>query len=684
MNDFGALILVLAAQVTLPLVGGLLLSRKRNPAAACVPLVLASLAVLVLTPLAFVPRPEFRTSEAERPVATQSTAEEPVVGASTSAAPTGIDLMKLLRSAKPMRAAATESNFDVWKVIGFVALGIASLGLARLVIGMCSVLLATGRSRSVVDNGLMTTVDELRLDLGCRRSITVRECTRIGSAATVGWLQPVILLAPTWRLWTAEERRAVLAHEIAHVARGDFLTRLFARFAAALHGYHPLAHWLANRLELRQEMAADAMAARSCGGRSEYLKSIASLALKADAGCVGPVPTFLTRPRTLLRRIAMLQVMDDSASRPRRWPALVAIGLLAAGALGLHGQSPKLQAGPIIPARLIEKERAPLDASFIVPSESADDVGIFAVRVGELRRTPGIEKMSEMYAESLPLLLGEKKVHFKLVDVEQIAGRLTLTHDADKPAPNRNLAMSLTSIRMAKDFDWIKQLKDWGSDWKEHSHKDVKYYSMKTTIPLLGQKDFTVWCYLPDARTAVLESEENIKKLIEFKGKPPKDAWRDDWKSVEGGSFALVFPDVKGKLAKKLPTEKIESDLAATLLKPIAVMCKKTSRAAIGVDLSEGLSIKLRLMCANGTDAADVDDGCQSLAKLAKAALAEDLDEKTDEATRSGVKLSSELVDSMLLVRGVESIDHVVEVRMKSKTGIGGLLKALDADVKGK
>ena len=59
MNEIGPVLLVLAAQVTLPIMGGLLLSRRRDPAAACGPLTLAAVAALLLTPLAFVPRPEW-------------------------------------------------------------------------------------------------------------------------------------------------------------------------------------------------------------------------------------------------------------------------------------------------------------------------------------------------------------------------------------------------------------------------------------------------------------------------------------------------------------------------------------------------------------------------------------------------------------------------------------------------
>jgi hypothetical protein len=469
---------------------------------------------------------------------------------------------------------------------------------------------------------------------------------------------------------------------LVHVARGDFATRLLARLAVALHGYHPLVRWLAARLELRQEMAADARAAAACDGRAAYLKCLAGLALRADARRLALAPTFLSRPRTLFRRIAMLRVTDDTTSRHRRWPA-AAVALLAAVALGLHGTRPEALAGPVVPVKFAEKnERPRLDASFVVPTDSPDEVGVFAVRIGELARTPGADKLVEAYGNMIPAVLGDAaKVYFKLGDVEQIAGRVTVKHDPKQPRPNRSMMMSLGMVRMEKDFDWAKQLKAWTTDWAEHSHGGANYYSAKLTAPVLGFKGTPVWFYLPDGRTLVLESEANIKTLIDARGKPAAPAWAADWKAVEGGTLAVVLPDVKGRLAKMLPGEKLESDLAESMVKPVTAICTKARRVAFGVEFGEGCTVSVRLACATEADAADVDAGCQALAKLAKAALDEDRPPEDDAASKAGHRLSVQFVN------GIEfgtTVDHVVEVRMKSKAGVADLLKTFTATGEGK
>jgi hypothetical protein len=351
--------------------------------------------------------------------------------------------------------------------------------------------------------------------------------------------------------------------------------------------------------------------------------------------------------------------------------------------LGLYGTRPEALAGPVVPVKFAEKkERLPLDASLVVSTDGPDEVGVFAVRVGELARAPRGEKLAEVYANVIPALVGESgKVFFKLDDVEQIAGRVTVKHDPTRPRPNSSVMLSLGMVRMAKDFDWVKQLKAWTTDWAEHAHGGATYSSAMLTAPFLGFKATPFWFYLPDGRTMVLESEANIKTLIDARGTPAAPAWAHDWKAVEGGTLAVVLPDVKGKLAKMLPGEKLESDLAESMVKPVAAIRAKARRAAIGVEFGEGCSVTVRLACATGADATDVEAGCQALARLAKAALDDDDRDPEDAVDKAGHRLSVELVNG---IEFGKSVDHVVEVRMRARTGVADLLKAFHATAGGK
>jgi hypothetical protein len=308
----------------------------------------------------------------------------------------------------------------------------------------------------------------------------------------------------------------------------------------------------------------------------------------------------------------------------------------------------------------------------VIPTANADEVGVFAIRLGDLLRTPGLEKAAGSYRDLMAVAFGGKKPMFELTDVEQVSGRVTISHKPKQPKPNRSLMLSLSMIRMSNDFDWARQLQAWTTDWKEHAHGGAKMYSAKLTISVLGFVDQTAWFYMPDGRTVVIESEENIKKLIDSRGKPAAPAWADDWKTVQNGTFAMAIPDVKGKLANKVPTDEADDEVSKQVLKAVAVVAGKASRATVGVEVGTGCSITVRLACASATDAADVDVGCQALAKLAEAAVAGP--EPTDPLEKAGHKFSA------MLARGVEfgrAVDHVVEIRMKAEGGLSDLLKAV-------
>src|SRR5262249_5089669 len=118
--------------------------------------------------------------------------------------------------------------------------------------------------------------------------VALRESPDVGSPLTLGLFRPVILLPAGGRGWSAEQLRLVLAHEMAHVRRCDFLAGLAAELAVCLCWFHPLVRWLAGRLRLEQEYAADARAASTADDAMTYVRCLARLALERGAGRGSP------------------------------------------------------------------------------------------------------------------------------------------------------------------------------------------------------------------------------------------------------------------------------------------------------------------------------------------------------------------------------------------------------------
>ena len=165
-----------------------------------------------------------------------------------------------------------------------------------------------------------------------------------------------MLLPAGWRTWTDEARLAVLAHETAHVAHGDFLMWLAAQAGVIVNFYNPLVHWLAARLRLEQELAADACGSALAGGPKIYAAVLARLALAQDS--TRPFwagrPFFPTRG-TLMRRIEMLQKLPFATARSPShiWRGVLLASLIAAALAitGLRGPTRVAQADDAVPEK---------------------------------------------------------------------------------------------------------------------------------------------------------------------------------------------------------------------------------------------------------------------------------------------------------------------------------------------
>jgi len=129
--------------------------------------------------------------------------------------------------------------------------------IGRCIAGHLAVARLVSRARPVTSFEWRESIDDA-IDTVCvSRNVSVLISDDIAAPVTSGALRPVVLLPSDATLWTEERRAVVLIHELAHIARFDYVAQLVATIVCALFWFHPLAWFAAARLRAEAEHAAD-------------------------------------------------------------------------------------------------------------------------------------------------------------------------------------------------------------------------------------------------------------------------------------------------------------------------------------------------------------------------------------------------------------------------------------------
>jgi beta-lactamase regulating signal transducer with metallopeptidase domain len=206
----------------------------------------------------------------------------------------------------------------------------------------------------------------------------VRTHPAIAVPATFG---STILLPPRHSDWDATRRRAVLAHEHAHVRRADFYVLALASINRAVFWFSPLAWWLRYRITDLAEARSDAAAIQDLGDRVRY----AEILLEFAGRPTGSVVTLaMARAGTVRRRVERI-LGESIIPRTMDWKAwaalaagIVPLTAIAAGVVvaQVPGQPPVFVAPDPTTARRLEQAR-PRTEVFVDPKTFDNYVGYY-------------------------------------------------------------------------------------------------------------------------------------------------------------------------------------------------------------------------------------------------------------------------------------------------------------------
>ena len=118
----------------------------------------------------------------------------------------------------------------------------------------------------------------LRAVFAIRRSVRILGSAAAPVPATVGWLRPVVLLPiSALTALTPEHIELLLAHELAHIRRNDYLVNLVQTAVETVLFYHPAVWWVSGQIRAEREHCCDDLAVGACGNVVAYANALAAV-----------------------------------------------------------------------------------------------------------------------------------------------------------------------------------------------------------------------------------------------------------------------------------------------------------------------------------------------------------------------------------------------------------------------
>ncbi len=235
------------------------------------------------------------------------------------------------------RAVVDAVRLEPWLpilVLGWCC-GVAVLTL-RLLSGWLWVQRMKHHDAEPMDDGWQIIAKRLCRRLHIARRVHLVQSRLVDVPTVIGWMKPVILLpASVLAGLTPHQLEAILAHELAHIRRHDYLVNLMQTLVETLLFYHPAVWWLSRRIREERENCCDDLAVSLCGDPYTYAQALADLEeLRGSSGRL----VLAASGGSLLQRVRRLLGAPSHAGRAPGWlagaVAILVMSGIVAGAIG--------------------------------------------------------------------------------------------------------------------------------------------------------------------------------------------------------------------------------------------------------------------------------------------------------------------------------------------------------------
>lgn len=185
----------------------------------------------------------------------------------------------------------------------------------RFLGGLAYVRYLRASSQPVTNTDILSLFDRLKDKVSVHFDVLLGTSTKIFVPITMGLVKPIVLLpAGTLLALSPTQLEAVIAHELAHIRRRDYLVNIFQSLVEVIFYYHPAVWWLSAQVRQERENCCDDLAVAACGDDLAYAKALLSLQAYAK-GAPAFAMAFSNKKDHLLNRVK--RILNHPINRNR-------------------------------------------------------------------------------------------------------------------------------------------------------------------------------------------------------------------------------------------------------------------------------------------------------------------------------------------------------------------------------
>ncbi len=353
--------------------------------------------------------------------------------------------------------------------------------------------------------------ESLCKDLKIRSTVRLVQSSIAEVPMVVGWFSPMVLVPiAAFTALTEEQLRSILAHELAHIRRHDYLINCAQRMIESILFFHPVVWWLSRCATVEREFCCDDVAVHATHDALTYSRALLQLDIQRNPSHqLANAATGGSLMNRIKRMVGATDISTTKQTRTRtEWvcASLLTGGLIlsAAGlthaaiarsldeASGTHLQtnSEDVAGDPIVEAEVqaehyYQKLMAQLDAGLITEAEAEKHLAAMHTKLeakldallSQQQKTELVERHLFEIQESLHKkleagLISKEDAHRKLLETQELAARvfygLHTQHRAQNPVESRVQLMKVDEMKVR-----LHKLLEAGMITKEEAHREL-------------------------------------------------------------------------------------------------------------------------------------------------------------------------------------------------------------------